>query len=87
MDAEALGTSAMLLGAGRATADDVIDPAVGIVLRKKVGDSVRRGEKLAVVHANSKESLGKTRSLVLSALEIGEAAVERAPLVIDEVVE
>ncbi|HLA24766.1 MAG TPA: pyrimidine-nucleoside phosphorylase, partial [bacterium] len=47
IDAEALGVAAMTLGAGRATKDDTIDPAVGIVLRKKVGDAVRRGEPLA----------------------------------------
>lgn len=51
IDAEAVGIAAMTLGAGRAAKDDVIDPAVGVVLRKKVGDPVRRGDPLADVHA------------------------------------
>ncbi len=50
--AESIGLAAMMLGAGRATKDDTIDLAVGIVLRKKVGDSVAQGESLAVIHAN-----------------------------------
>ncbi|WP_042162632.1 pyrimidine-nucleoside phosphorylase [Paenibacillus gorillae] len=51
IEAERLGTAAMLLGAGRATKDAQIDYAVGIVMMKKVGDQVRAGETLAVLHA------------------------------------
>lgn len=47
-----IGISAMKLGAGRATMDDVIDMSAGIVLRKKVGDRVEKGEVLAVAHTN-----------------------------------
>ncbi len=50
--AERMGLAAMLLGAGRATKESRIDLAVGIVLRKKIGDAVRAGESLATVYAN-----------------------------------
>lgn len=50
IQAEQLGLAAMKLGAGRAAKDDPIDYAVGITLRKKVGDPVRVGETLAVLH-------------------------------------
>lgn len=50
--ADKIGTAAMLLGAGRATKESRIDLAVGIVLRKKVGDPVRESESLATIHAN-----------------------------------
>ena len=53
--ADKIGTAAMLLGAGRATKEDTIDPAVGIILRKKVGDKVKAGQPLAEIHANSQE--------------------------------
>jgi len=51
--AEQLGIAAMKLGAGRATKDESIDHAVGIVLRKKVGDAVQQGEVLATLYVNS----------------------------------
>lgn len=54
IEADEVGTAAMLLGAGRATKESIIDLAVGIVLHKKVGDKVKVGESLATIHANSK---------------------------------
>ncbi|MGG3735821.1 pyrimidine-nucleoside phosphorylase [Heyndrickxia coagulans] len=52
MVADQIGVAAMMLGAGRATKEDKIDFAVGIVLRKKVGDRVEAGEPLATIYAN-----------------------------------
>lgn len=52
IEADDIGTAAMLLGAGRATKESVIDLAVGLVLRKKVGDYVAQGEPLVTIHAN-----------------------------------
>ena len=51
--ADQIGIIAMQLGAGRATKEDVIDPAVGIVLHKKVGDKVEQGEALLTIHAST----------------------------------
>lgn len=53
--ADAIGTAAMLLGAGRATKESKIDLAVGLVLRKKIGEKVNKGESLVTVFSNSKE--------------------------------
>jgi len=47
-----IGESAMRLGAGRETFDDVIDMSAGIVLSKKVGDRVKKGDVLCTVHTN-----------------------------------
>lgn len=52
IDALSIGLAAMKLGAGRATKDDMIDMAVGVVLDKKVGDSVGEGDVLAYIHVN-----------------------------------
>lgn len=52
LDALALGELAKTLGAGRQTLDETIDLTAGIVLEKKVGDSVQKGECLAVLHTN-----------------------------------
>src|SRR2546428_8949955 len=51
VDAQAVGLVAMGLGAGRATKDDRIDPAVRVVLVRKIGDPLPDGEALADVHA------------------------------------
>ncbi len=53
--ADAIGTAAMLLGAGRVTKESEIDLAVGLVLNKKVGDKVEKGESLVTIHANQQE--------------------------------
>ncbi|MFO1443626.1 pyrimidine-nucleoside phosphorylase [Bacillus sp. Bva_UNVM-123] len=50
--ADEIGTAAMLLGAGRATKDSVIDLAVGLVLRKKIGDKVSKGESIVTIYSN-----------------------------------
>ncbi|EIT87270.1 pyrimidine-nucleoside phosphorylase [Fictibacillus macauensis ZFHKF-1] len=55
IDAESVGIAAMLLGAGRKTKEDAIDYAVGITLLKKVGDTVAKGDTLAIFHANAED--------------------------------
>lgn len=49
-----IGLAAAYLGAGRETVDGVIDPAVGIVFKKKIGDYVKKGDVILEVHANEK---------------------------------
>lgn len=53
--ADEIGTAAMLLGAGRATKDSEIDLSVGLILHKKVGDSVQKGESLATLYTNTEQ--------------------------------
>ncbi|MDQ0233584.1 pyrimidine-nucleoside phosphorylase [Metabacillus malikii] len=53
--ADSVGTAAMLLGAGRATKESTIDLAVGLVLNKKIGDGVTKGESLVTIHSNSEQ--------------------------------
>ncbi|MDQ7842912.1 MAG: pyrimidine-nucleoside phosphorylase [Armatimonadota bacterium] len=81
IDAEAIGLAAMRLGAGRATKDDVIDPTVGIVLRKKVGDPVRPGEPLAEIHAGTAARAGGVLEAVQRAYTIAAERPPRRPLV------
>jgi pyrimidine-nucleoside phosphorylase len=50
-----IGEAAMKLGAGRATKEDVIDPTAGIILDKKVGDKVAKGDLLCTVYTNCKK--------------------------------
>lgn len=80
MEADEIGTAAMLLGAGRATKESEIDLAVGIVLHKKVGDAVEQGESLATFYANS-EDISDAKNLFLSNFTISDKQVEAPPLV------
>src|SRR5699024_12294873 len=52
IESENMGVAASILGAGRETKESEIDLAVGIVLEKKVGDKVKKGDTLAVIHSN-----------------------------------
>ena len=77
----AIGHAAMTLGAGRETVDSRIDPAVGIVLHKKVGDAVAKDESLATVHANDRGRLGDATTVVRAAFQVGAKAPPKAPLI------
>jgi pyrimidine-nucleoside phosphorylase len=77
----AVGVAAMLLGAGRETVDSRIDPAVGLVLQKKVGDLVLAGEPLAVLHVNDRRNLDEARALLRSAIRIAPEAPPARPLI------
>ena len=54
IDALKIGEAAMILGAGRATKEDVIDHAVGVVIVKKIGDKISHGDVIARVYSNGK---------------------------------
>ncbi len=87
IDAEALGVAAMRLGAGRARADDPIEPGAGLVLHRKVGDRVRRGEPLAILHTGVAGRLDDAVPRVQAAYRIGAEAPEEQPLVVEIVEE
>jgi pyrimidine-nucleoside phosphorylase len=58
-----IGIAAAYLGAGRETVDGIIDPAVGLVFEKKIGDYVSEGDVIAYIHANEKGLKEATRTL------------------------
>jgi pyrimidine-nucleoside phosphorylase len=70
LEAEEIGLCAMQLGAGRATKEDRIDHAVGIVLHKKVGDVVSRGEAIATLHVNDESKVEAVLNRLLQAVTI-----------------
>jgi pyrimidine-nucleoside phosphorylase/thymidine phosphorylase len=77
----AVGQAGMLLGAGRETVDSRIDPAVGIVLHKKVGDPVREGENLMTLHVNDRGRLEEATRLLRQAVRVAREAPPATPLV------
>ncbi|OXM16175.1 pyrimidine-nucleoside phosphorylase [Paenibacillus herberti] len=83
MIADEIGTAAMVLGAGRATKESVIDLSVGLMLNKKVGDSVKVGESLVTIHANQ-EDVADVMERLYAAIEI--SAQAETPLLVRGVV-
>ena len=84
IEADDIGTAAMLLGAGRATKESEIDLAVGLVLHKKVGDQVAQGESLMTVHANS-ENIEHVMEKIYAHVFISAEKVE-APKLIEAII-
>jgi pyrimidine-nucleoside phosphorylase len=81
--ARAIGHSAMVLGAGRDTADGRIDPAVGFVFHKKVGDPVAVNEPIVTVHAGASERLDAGLAELKSAIAVEREAGDAGPLVLE----
>jgi pyrimidine-nucleoside phosphorylase len=76
-----VGVASMMLGGGREKKEDSIDPGVGLVLEKKVGDAVKVGEPLCAVHYNSEARLGNAMALLEKCFEIGDKAPQASPLI------
>ena len=85
MNAERIGTAAQMLGAGRATKEDSIDPAVGLVMKKRLGDFVRPDEPLCVMYVNDESKLNAALDMFHSAFEYSEKKPDYRPMVYDVV--
>lgn len=81
--ADEIGTAAMLLGAGRATKESEIDLAVGLMLNKKVGDTVKKGDSLVTIHAN-RENVDDVKQKLYESIRIADHA--DAPVLIYDIV-
>ena len=81
VDAEAVGIASGALGAGRIRKGDPVDPAVGLILRCKIGDRLTVGEPVGEIHARSDDAAGEAARRVLGALSIVERDVPAPPLV------
>ncbi|HUG53020.1 MAG TPA: thymidine phosphorylase [Vicinamibacteria bacterium] len=79
--ARAVGDAAMLLGAGRETVDSAVDPAVGIVLDRKVGEAVAAGEPLATLHVRGRRGLDEALARLRAAVTVGTERVAPRPVV------
>jgi pyrimidine-nucleoside phosphorylase len=82
MQCEQIGTACVILGGGRERKEDSVDPSVGIILHKKVGDAVSAGEPLATVYYNDEVRAERARQLIAGTYEIAAAAPKtRRPLI------
>lgn len=80
--AEEIGKAAMIIGAGRATKEDEIDHSVGILVLKKVGDFVKKGEVLAKICYNNIEA-GNSEKMILDAYKFSNEKVEKPKIIFE----
>lgn len=83
MDTEKIGVAAGLLGAGRETKDSVIDMSAGIYLKKKIGDTVKKGEPIAICYAGTKEKLNRGMAMFESSIRYSKEAPRIPKLIVD----
>jgi pyrimidine-nucleoside phosphorylase len=85
IEAEQIGYSALVLGGGRETKESVIDLSVGLIIEKKIGDYVAKGEPLAIIHGNDSTKIANAKALIQDAYVISETEVE-PPQIIKKVI-
>jgi thymidine phosphorylase len=78
---EQVGTASVVLEGGRERKEDSVDPAVGIVLHKKVGDKVVPGEPLCTIHYNSEARLAPAKKLLEDSYQISDARPVKRPMI------
>jgi len=78
-----VGIAAMILGAGRETKDDVLDLGSGILLKKKVGDKVSKGETIAILYTNKENKLVEAEEKLLKSYTITDEKVSERTLILD----
>lgn len=81
MDTTALGLAARAMGAGRIRKEDAIDPAVGFVMKKRIGEAVEPEDVLFTLYADKEEDIAAAEQAILTAVWIGDAPCAPAKLI------
>jgi pyrimidine-nucleoside phosphorylase len=85
VDALEVGLAGVALGAGRTKSDDVVDPAVGFVFDRVLGDAVSTGDVIAWVHSDDATRADAAVQRLSAAITVGPSAPTREPLVIERI--
>jgi pyrimidine-nucleoside phosphorylase len=86
MVADEIGTAAMILGAGRATKESTIDLAVGLMLRKKIGDKVQKGDSLVTIYSNF-ENVDAVKQKLYENINVTSEPAKAPTLIYEEITE
>lgn len=81
IEVDKIGIAASILSAGREKKDDVIDPAVGLIIHKKLGDSLAVNEPIATIHANDPAKIPSAQEMILQAYTISTTQPPAQPLI------
>lgn len=85
VNAEAIGIAAMTLGAGRASKEEKIDHTAGIILNRKTGDYVKKGDTVATLYTNCEKKAEEAEHIFSKALIIEEAPIREKPLIYERI--
>jgi pyrimidine-nucleoside phosphorylase len=83
---EQVGTACVILGGGRERREDAVDPAVGIVVHKKIGDKVGTGESLCTIHCHSDAQAAGAKTLLEESYQIADAPPAHKPSLVHRVI-
>jgi pyrimidine-nucleoside phosphorylase len=83
---ESIGTACVLLGGGREKKEDSVDPAVGIVVHKKIGDAVSAGEALCTIHCHSDAQAARAKKIIEDSYTISTTPPAHRPSLIHRVI-
>ena len=81
MDTEGIGVASVILGAGRMKKDEKIDYSAGLVINKKTGDKVSKGDTLCTLYTNDENAIEQAKKRYLSSLTFGQNKKEAEPLI------
>ena len=82
MDSERIGNAACMLGAGRKTKEDSIDPAAGLEILAKTGSKVCKGDVLAKLHTNDEKLFDAAANEYKAAITLSDTPVEVMPIIL-----
>ncbi|MBI5155314.1 hypothetical protein HZA57_08760 [Candidatus Poribacteria bacterium] len=85
MNTREIGVAGNLLGAGRMKTSDIVDPAVGFEVHRKVGDAVSAGDDVLTIHHRDGRALEACQKLLSQAIVVGDAPVKPLELILDRV--
>jgi len=86
IDCERIGTACVILGGGRERKEDSVDPAVGIVVHKKINDKVSSGEPLCTIHCHSDAQAARAKKLLEESYQISATPPAHKPSLIHRVI-
>ncbi len=81
MNAEEIGVASVILGAGREKKDDIIDMTAGIILNKKTGNKIKKGDVIATLYTNNESTIKSAKDKFLSAIELSNEKPVDIPLI------
>ena len=84
-DAESIGKACVVLGAGRAKTDDTVDLAVGVSGIRKIGEPVKKGEPLLILHANHEQKLAEAKELLKAAFKISKTKPRIPKMILERI--